>query len=220
MINNNATTKDDGGIVGLTQDTDSLLRWALAGPETICIISEFKYSITGNEETSSNTKHHEQTQAHRKRFVYQVKSLVQVIQSQGNPFKDTMDLIRLDTREIMDTISAECIITIQERGQEQYNSFAEEWLRQEVKPIDAPITGNKVNLFNTVPQKKTKSLMATGSLKSEANLFARLYVACQTRDGDIDEFFRHENHAYPPALSSYGQLRKGKKSDLIPCLET
>ena len=167
---NNATMKNDGGIVGLTQDPDSLLRWALAGPETIRIISEFEYSIIGKEETSGNTKHHEQTQAHKKRFVHQVKSLVQVIKSQRNPFEeDTRNLIRLHTREIMDETSVECIITIQERGQKQYNSFAEERLYQQVKPIDAPITRNKFVLFNTVSQKKkTKSLMATGSLKSDA----------------------------------------------------
>ena len=120
---NNATMKIDGGIVGLTQDPDSLLRWALAGSETIRIISEFEYSIIGKEDTSGNTKHHEQTQAHKKRFVHQVKSLVQVIKSQGNPFEDTRNLIRLHTREIMDETSVECIITIQEPGQKQYNSF-------------------------------------------------------------------------------------------------
>ena len=54
--------KDYGGIVGLTQDPDLLLHWALVGPETIRIISEFEYSIIGKE-TSGNTNHHVQTQA-------------------------------------------------------------------------------------------------------------------------------------------------------------
>ena len=56
-------------------------------------------------------------------------------------------------------------------------------------------------------------------MKGEASLFARLYVACQTRDGDMDTFFSHENQPFPPSLSSFGQLRQGKKSDLMACLE-
>ena len=35
----------------------------------------------------------------------------------------------------------------------------------------------------------------------------------------MDNFFSHENHPFPPSLSSFGQLRLGKKSDLMGCLE-
>ena len=42
---NNATMKGDGGIIGLTEDPNALLRWALAGPETLRVISEFESSI-------------------------------------------------------------------------------------------------------------------------------------------------------------------------------
>ena len=56
-------------------------------------------------------------------------------------------------------------------------------------------------------------------LKSEASLFARLYVACQTRDGDMDNFFNLVNQPFPPSLLSFGQLRQGNKSDLTACLD-
>ena len=58
------------------------------------------------------------------------------------------------------------------------------------------------------------------SLKSDCRLYANLYVACQGRDGNLDEFFSHENHAYPPAISEYGKLRKcNEKSSFLKCLE-
>ena len=57
------------------------------------------------------------------------------------------------------------------------------------------------------------------SLKSDCALFSRLYIACQTRDGDLDNFFNHENHVYPPSLSQLGKLRFGTKADLTDCLE-
>ena len=75
-------------------------------------------------------------------------------------------------------------------------------------------------LFNT-PSRRTqsKATQMITSLKSNCALFSRLYIACQTRDGDVDNFFKHENHAYPPSLSQVGKLRFGTKADLTDCLE-
>ena len=56
-------------------------------------------------------------------------------------------------------------------------------------------------------------------MKSDVELFARLYISCQTRDGNLEDFFQHENQAWPPALSDGGRLRLGTKSDLLTCLE-
>ena len=56
-------------------------------------------------------------------------------------------------------------------------------------------------------------------MKSDCNLFSPLYLACQARDGDVDQFFSHENHACPPSLSEGGKLRLGSKADPMPCLE-
>ena len=56
-------------------------------------------------------------------------------------------------------------------------------------------------------------------LKSDCNLLARLYIACQAREGNLQEFFRHENHGSPPALSCAGKMRSGQKSELVQWLE-
>ena len=37
--------KGDGGIIGLTGDSDAMLRWALAGPEQIRAIEEFEDTL-------------------------------------------------------------------------------------------------------------------------------------------------------------------------------
>ena len=57
------------------------------------------------------------------------------------------------------------------------------------------------------------------SLKNDCNLLSRLYISCQTRDGDSDTFFAHENQATPPSLSVGGKIRPSTKSDLLHCLE-
>ena len=47
-----------------------------------------------------------------------------------------------------------------------------------------------------------------------------MYIANQTREGDVDEFFRHENQPIPLARSSEGLIRTGEKRDLLDCLPT
>lgn len=42
---------------------------------------------------------------------------------------------------------------------------------------------------------------------------------CEARGGNLDDFFKHENHAWPPSISEFGQLRTSVKSDIIGCLE-
>ena len=58
-------------------------------------------------------------------------------------------------------------------------------------------------------------MLQVASLKCDVELFSRLYIGCQTREGNLEEFFRHQNQAYPPALSD-GHL--GTKSDLLASL--
>ena len=63
-------------------------------------------------------------------------------------------------------------------------------------------------------------MLQVASLKCDVELFSRLYIGCQTREANLEEFFRHENQAYPPALSDGGKLHVGStiKSDLLACL--
>ena len=57
------------------------------------------------------------------------------------------------------------------------------------------------------------------SLHADRRLYSSLYIACQSRKGDLESFFSHENHSYPVSLSEYGKLRKcNAKSDFLKCL--
>ena len=81
-------------------------------------------------------------------------------------------------------------------------------------PITDPI---KRHLFSRSPvrQKSSKELQLS-SLKNNCSLFSRLCIASLICNGDLDEFFQHENHACPPALSQMVVMRTG---DLLHCLE-
>jgi hypothetical protein len=55
-------------------------------------------------------------------------------------------------------------------------------------------------------------------MKSDCNLFSQLFIAAQVRDTNLEDFFSHENHTWPPALSLHGRLRlPGNKSELLAC---
>ena len=45
-------------------------------------------------------------------------------------------------------------------------------------------------------------------------------MSCQSRNGDTDEFFRHEKQVVPLSLSDMGDLRHCTKSDHIGCVES
>ena len=61
--------------------------------------------------------------------------------------------------------------------------------------------------------------MKAVSLKEERNLYASLFVATQLKDCNIDEFFKHKHHIYPPSILTYGPLWKTSKSDFLDCLQ-
>ena len=74
-------------------------------------------------------------------------------------------------------------------------------------------------MFGTQQVTSAKKVTKLSLLKNDCNLFAWLYITCQSRDGNMSEIFKHENQAFPPALSSLGKIRSIQKSDLIPCLK-
>ena len=63
-------------------------------------------------------------------------------------------------------------------------------------------------------KKPTKSTFKICSLKNDVHLL-RMYISCQARDSDMDSFFEHEHHAWPPSLASNGIMHQTSKSDSL-----
>ena len=154
-------------------------------------------------------------------FARDVRSLVAVIEELGNPFEeDSQDLLVLDTKEIADPAVIETVRKAKQIGQDQFEAFSKECIVDRTKSIEEAVHRNKLPLFATKRGPKIpKGNQLVKSLKNDIALFARLYIGCQTRDGNLEEFFRHENQQCPPALSDGGRLYLGSKSDLLVCLE-
>ena len=139
----------------------------------------------------------------------------------GNPFtENSNDLLVLDSRDLADPAIIDSVRNFEKLGQEQYDIYVGERLVNQTKSVWEPIKKNNLALFSRPPfREKAKSQLQLASLKNDCSLFSRLYVTSQVRNGNLDEFFEHENQAYPPALSKNGKLRTSTKSDLASCLE-
>ena len=88
-------------------------------------------------------------------------------------------------------------------------------------PLREPITRNKLSFFETPAKKKSsKAQLQLSSMKSDCSLFSRLFIACQIRSGDLDEFFKHKNQACPPSIADDRHLRLlRQKSELASSLQ-
>ena len=109
---NNAYVKGDGGAVGLTR-----------------IIGEFEDQLVIEE--TSRSQHHEQQKAAQTTFREQVAALVSCIEELGNPFlEESHDLLSLVTKDIADPAVLKTVEGIKRIGQDQYDTFVQERLRQ------------------------------------------------------------------------------------------
>ena len=81
-----------------------------------------------------------------------------------------------------------------------------------------PIRKNKADFFreDSASAKPSKQKL----LKEDCQLFSKLFISCQSRECDLQEFFQHENQAFPAALSEGGRLYSCQKSQLTSILET
>lgn len=216
----NAMVKGDGGAVGLTESTSALRRWMIAGPEVARMITEFE---TSNKPICGDTfLHHEQFSSVQISFAKNVKSLVREFEELGNPFEeDSKDLFVLDTKEIVSDGVVQAVKNVIKIGQEQYDAFVDERFVQRSKPITEVIKKTNLPLFSRPEEKvPSKQKAQVAALKNDCALFSRLYIACQSRDGNLEDFFKHENQPWPPSLAQMGKFREGQKSDLVKCLES
>ena len=79
----------------------------------------------------------------------------------------------------------------------------------------------KKNKFTLNPHKRQMTISSglVSSLKSDRNLFSRLFVASQFRDGNLNDYFSHKNQPCPLSLSARGKLKLGTKLDIVRCLQ-
>ena len=204
---NNGLVKADGGAIGITEHPSALLRWMTAGPE-ICQITK-EYEDT-NTKTNTSMNHHEDTPSNQKQFLKDVQNLTDYIHEIGNPFLDESDeLFNLISKKVTNSND---LYSYENKGKEQFDSYM-----NNLQNFHHPIKQNNFNIFGDLMPKKKNS--STRNLKKDCVLFSNLFIICQTRQLDLNDFFKYENQLFPPSISNGGELYSTKKSDIITLLE-
>ena len=192
----------------------------VAGLETARVLQEFESQLKGETNVDEKNKHYGQGLSTQKTFQSRVKNLVSTISEMGNPFKDDCpELLALDPLNCADASVVDAVHKVQEIGLRQHKKFVKDVIDERTASIHDTISKNTLPLFKRQqPKQISKASLKLTAVTSDRYLFSRLYIASQHRGGDLEEVFKHENQSYPPSLSEFSNLRFGKKSDLIACV--
>ena len=197
---NNKIVKVDGGAIGILDNDAALLKWAIAGP----IISEILNEADGSLSPSVNqSKHHEDTDLFEKNFQKDRNAFLTLFTEYGNPFcENEKMLVQIVSKHVLDENATTSVQKAKEIGMNQFDTFVNNRLRNGSASLYDNITKNNLPLYhskNTILTSRSKKRIT--NLEADSRLYANLFAACQARDGDLKNFFTHENHAYPVFLS-------------------
>jgi len=160
----------------------------------------FQFQTKENLRKSRNLNHHEDTKQKQVHFHKDTRALTDTIDSFVNPFsEESKDLLVLDSRNLVDSSVIHTLYHIEKLGADQYHAFVSERLTTRSKPISDPFKNDNLSLFKTPTMKeKSSAQQKIVSLKNDYSLFSKLFITSQIRKGNLDDFFAHENQAYPP----------------------
>ena len=119
---NNKLVKIDRGAIGILDNPNALLRWAVAGP----VISQICKDAELVSKTS--TTHHEDKDCFERKFRTDFDSLFSAFLKFGNPFKEEEDLVQLSSKVAMEKASSQSVKEARQKGREQHQTFIKERL--------------------------------------------------------------------------------------------
>ena len=183
----NGEVKGEGGAVALTENPAALRRWMISGPESARMVEEFEGEIS----TAETQGHHEQKPVVQSAFTKDVSNLVSSIEELENPFlEEGNELTAIHTRDVVDAAVVSTVQNVRKIGEGQFQAFIKERVIDRNKPITEPLKRNNLPTSSTQSKKTiSKEKAKVGVSKEDCALFSRLYVACQSQDSNLEEFF-------------------------------
>lgn len=213
---NNGVLKGDAGVTDLLTKPDAMNRWMLSGPEVSKCILEFQNSCSISDEVVK--PHHEESASFQLKIGTKILALKTTILALGNPFLECgKELFSLESNVVMSDESVANVMKIKSIGEEKYKAYIQERFETNQKTIFFKIPRNNLKMFQA-PKVRPKTSMVIKSLKTDVDLFSRLFIISNNRELNLDEFFSFENQPFPPSISLNGVMRTGDKSALLSCL--
>ena len=212
---NNESAKGALNVISVWDSPGTLTRWMLSSPVIEEMLAHFESDVRCPTLTDpQKQKHSDDTPAKNQRIIKDITSMLSVFREVGNPFHVQGRLHNLESGCIFVTEVETDLRRMEALGLSQYDEFSALRIQSNEQHLLAPITKNKLKLPNHKPKKPTSS--KTKIVKKDYGTYAKILLSTQKRPSDLKDFFRHENHAFPPSLSSDGSIRvAANKSDLV-----
>ena len=175
----NRRMKVQGGIVGITQNTQALNKFFLTSPELAKICSN---GLAPRMMRKSEV-HHDVSKAATTRYWKNVASMVECLQNFMNPITyEGNDLVNLVTMTVAPADVARDVCDMPELGLAQYQKFVRQRIIDKTVNFWDTVSQNKLKLCKTMAKKvKIKTKETVVELKEDRKLFSRLVVLCRSR---------------------------------------
>ena len=159
----------------------------MAGSKAARIIDEIEYSIVLYQLENDVPEHHDSNETSQVKFFNDVVQLKKAFEEFVNPFLDnSFDLISFDTNTLASKEQIKLVYEIRVAGKQQFKEYWNKAVANNTLAIFGTIKNNKFEIFLASKLKShTKLHQKLKTTKSKVCLFSRLFVASQTRDGDL-----------------------------------
>ena len=119
----NKDVKSSGGATGLFHDHLALLQWSIVAPEVSRMVNEFQQFLPSFVEEDDEYEHREDTKGFQNYFLKSVKRIYETM-TPLNPWKtEHANILKVDSQEACDPVVTESILTLESRGQQQYETY-------------------------------------------------------------------------------------------------
>ena len=156
----NKILQTKGGTAGLYENHEGLMLFMLARPDCARMVEEFEAI---HDPPPSSTGHHEEGRSLQAMFRKDISSFLKVVGQIANPFVATsLELVALDTQNVMEESVVASLSEIREVGQTLHAAYVRERLDDSSVPISDIIKRYNMLTFANRPelQKNPESMSA------------------------------------------------------------
>ena len=164
-----------------------------SGPAILQPLQTFESSA---RDQTQKSPHHDDTPSAQKKFLEDVKEMTKTIEDFGNPFlEESKELVSLDSNMVSDKTN---LYEFETKGETQFEEFRN---KVNTEQFYSPITKNNYEIFKNCSKLQKKN-SSQNKVKQDCVLFSTLFIMCQTRQLNLDDFFvmRTNHHPQPLAL--------------------
>ena len=140
-------------------------------------------------------EHHDLSASVGKQFLSDINIFLGAKDDLCNPFSgESFDLYYPDAKVVIEEIITAELMQVEDEKKQRLE-FVETRLHQTTCAITNTICKNNFKFFRTIKAPSLKKQEKLEKVKDNVALLSLMYISCQTKEGNLKNFFSHENQA-------------------------